>query len=56
MCELIHVIEWEAKKRVVSHAVVSCRVVYVWTDLYLNYKILPHMPIFTFQPNINSNE
>ena len=29
MCELIHLIVWEAKKWVMSHAVVSYRVAYV---------------------------
>ena len=28
----------EQKKRVVSHAVVSCRVVYVWTGLYVGIR------------------
>ena len=30
MCELIHLIVWEAKKRVVSHDVVSCRLCVNW--------------------------
>ena len=37
ICELIHLVVWGAKKRVVSHAVVSCHVVSSMCELVVLY-------------------